>query len=248
MKTMSHRKLEGRRIVVVGAAGGLGRQAVETLIYHGAEVIAADKNREGLESLRLPKDQRFCFDATREDEVNDFFDRLPTGSDGLVNAQGVMRLDAAQNHTANDFLESLLVNVHSVFLACTAFSRHLESNKAGSVVNYSSVSSQVVNSLYVSYTTSKAAVSQLTRALALEWASRNLRVNALGPAIVKTSMVEPFMQSIAGFEATALSRIPMGRFATPKDLDGALVFLLSEESAFITGQTLMVDGGRTLSY
>ena len=245
---MTLKKLENRRIAVVGAAGGLGSHAVQTLREHGAEVVAADRNSDGLKELAIPKSHTFAFDATVEEEVEKFFSSLPFPLDGLVNAQGVMRLDPADSHPANDFLQSLLVNVHSVFLTCTAFSRQIDQHKPTSIVNYSSVSSQVVNRLYVSYTTSKAAVSQLTRALALEWTNRNLRVNALGPAMVKTLLVEPFMQSIPNFESLALSRIPMGRFATPKDLDAALVFLLSEDSDFITGQTLMVDGGRTLCY
>jgi NAD(P)-dependent dehydrogenase (short-subunit alcohol dehydrogenase family) len=245
---MSQKKLEGRRIAIIGAAGGLGSHAVHTLKQQGAEVIAADINGERLAKLSIPESHVFCFDATSEQEVEQFFASVPFTLDGLINAQGVMNLDQADHHSAQSFLQSLLVNVHSVFLTCTAFSRHVDPDKAAYIVNYSSVSSQVVNRRYVSYTTSKAAVSQLTRVLALEWSGRNLRVNALGPAMVKTPLVEPFMQSIPGFEALALSRIPMGRFATPTDLDGALTFLLSNESSFITGQTIMVDGGRTLCY
>jgi len=245
---MSQNKLEGRRIAIIGAAGGLGSHAVSTLRRQGAEVIAVDIDGERLAKLSIPDAHTFCLDATNEKEVEKFFASLPFTLDGLINAQGVMTLDQADQHSAQSFLQSLLVNIHSVFLTCTAFSRHIEPNKAASIVNYSSVSSQVVNRRYVSYTTSKAAVSQLTRALALEWSGRNLRVNALGPAMVKTPLVEPFMQSIPDFESLALSRIPMGRFAKPTDLDGALAFLLSEESSFITGQTIMVDGGRTLCY
>lgn len=245
---MKSKRLEGRRIAVIGAAGGLGSHAVKTLADHGAFVVAADRNKEGLLKLSLDEDQLYHLDATIEKDVEEFFNKLPFTLDGLVNAQGVMHLGAASSHSADTFLDSLMVNVHSVFLTCTAFSRHRNPDVPASIVNYSSVSSQVVNRLYVSYTTTKAAVSQLTRALALEWSSYNIRVNALGPAMVKTALVTPFMDSIPNFESLALSRIPRGRFATARDLDGALVFLMSEDSDFVTGQTLMVDGGRTLCF
>jgi NAD(P)-dependent dehydrogenase (short-subunit alcohol dehydrogenase family) len=118
-------------------------------------------------------------------------------------------------------------------------------NHHGSIVNLSSVSSRVVNPGYSAYATSKAAVSQLTRVLALEWATHNLRVNAIGPAMTPTPMTDQHLLS-DDFRTSATEKIPLGRLSRPDDLFGILGLLLSDQSVFITGQTIMVDGGRTL--
>jgi NAD(P)-dependent dehydrogenase (short-subunit alcohol dehydrogenase family) len=102
-----------------------------------------------------------------------------------------------------------------------------------------------VNFGYSAYATSKAAISHLTRVLALEWAIHNLRVNSIGPAMTRTPMTEEYLQ-LNDFKKNATEKIPLGRLSLPDDCFGALGLLLSDQGAFITGQTIMVDGGRTL--
>ena len=114
-----------------------------------------------------------------------------------------------------------------------------------SIVTLASVSASVANRNYAAYAASKAAVAHLTRVLAVEWAASGVRVNAIGPAVTPTPLAAPILED-ARTRAAALARIPMGRFGRPEDLIAATVFLLSPGSAFMTGQVLHVDGGRTI--
>jgi NAD(P)-dependent dehydrogenase (short-subunit alcohol dehydrogenase family) len=118
-------------------------------------------------------------------------------------------------------------------------------DKGGRIVHFASVSSVVANINYAAYATSKAALSQLVRVLAREWAATGITVNAIGPAMTETGMTGGYL-SDGSFRNQALASIPLGRFGTPEDLIGPLVLLLSPAGAFITGQTIYVDGGRTL--
>jgi NAD(P)-dependent dehydrogenase (short-subunit alcohol dehydrogenase family) len=117
--------------------------------------------------------------------------------------------------------------------------------RGGRVVHFASVSSHVANQNYAAYATSKAALSQMVRVLAREWAPDGITVNALGPAMTETGMTGSYL-SDAEFRAQALSVIPLGRFGSPEDLIAPLMLLLAPGGSFITGQTLFVDGGRTL--
>jgi len=118
--------------------------------------------------------------------------------------------------------------------------------RAGAIVTLASASSAVSNPRYAAYATSKAAVAQLTRVLAVEWASYGVTVNAIGPAVIPTPLAAPIVDDEQQ-RAIALARIPLGRFGTPDDLFGAAIFLLSPAAAFVTGQIIFVDGGRTVS-
>ena len=115
----------------------------------------------------------------------------------------------------------------------------------GRIVHFASVSSLVANVNYAAYASSKAALSQLVRVLAREWAPSGVSINAIGPAMTETGMTAGYL-SDPDFRKQALSAIPMGRFGTPEDLVGLLVLLLAPGGSFITGQTIFVDGGRTL--
>ncbi len=118
--------------------------------------------------------------------------------------------------------------------------------RAGRIVTIASVSSAVANPRYAAYAASKAGVAHVTRVLAVEWAASGVTVNALGPAVIPTALSQPIVGDERNREA-ALARIPMGRFGTPDDLVGAAIFLLSPAAAYVTGQILFVDGGRTIS-
>jgi NAD(P)-dependent dehydrogenase (short-subunit alcohol dehydrogenase family) len=119
-------------------------------------------------------------------------------------------------------------------------------DQGGRIVHFASVSSLVANVDYAAYATSKAALVQLVRVLAREWAPRAVTVNAIGPAMTETGMTKTLL-SDPQFRAQALASIPLGRFGQPEDLIGMVVLLLAAAGAFITGQTIYVDGGRTLT-
>ena len=166
--------------------------------------------------------------------------------DGMLNASGIYRVADALDFDDQAWQQSIDINVTGAFRLARAAGRVMTAQRAGSIVTLASVSSAVSNPRYAAYASTKAAVAHLTRVLAVEWAKCGVTVNAIGPAVIPTPLSDP----IVGDEqqrALALSRIPMGRFGTPEDLFGAAIFLMSPAAGFVTGQTLYVDGGRTVS-
>ena len=247
--------VEGRSIVVAGGAGGLGAPLARALCQRGAHVMIADidarRARELASNLAeaggvaasVPldvMDVASCAGAV--DAAVQTWGRL----DGLINASGIYRVAPALELADAEWQRTIDVNVTGAFRLARAAGRIMVAQKAGSLVTLASVSSAVANPNYAAYAASKAAVAHLTRVLAVEWAAQGVRVNAIGPAVTPTPLAAPLLED-ERLRTAALSRIPMGRFGTTDDLLAAAIFLLSPGSAFMTGQILYVDGGRTIS-
>jgi NAD(P)-dependent dehydrogenase (short-subunit alcohol dehydrogenase family) len=247
--------LDGRTIIVAGGAGGLGRPLAEGLVQRGARVLVADiDERAAGETAAALRAQGGAADAIALDVVSSTscasavahavttWGRL----DGLVNASGVYRVAPALELEERDWERTIDINVTGAFRLARAAGKVMVAQGSGTIVTLASVSSAVSNPRYAAYAASKAAVAHLTRVLAVEWAPHGVTVNAIGPAVIPTPLSQPILADERQREA-ALARIPMGRFGTPEDLVGAAVFLLSPAGAFVTGQILFVDGGRTIS-
>jgi NAD(P)-dependent dehydrogenase (short-subunit alcohol dehydrogenase family) len=242
--------IDGRSIVVAGAASGLGRAVARALAARGARLTVADISTERLETLgkELGAEVATCAtDITKETAnsalMGTALERFGA-VDGVVNTVGLLRIGAALELHVEQFEQTLNLNVTGAFLLSRAAARAMDS-KGGRIIHFASVSSVVANNSYAAYATSKAALSQLVRVLAKEWAANGISVNAIGPAMTETGMTAGYL-SDPEFRKQALAAIPMGRFGTPEDLFGLLVLLLAPAGAFITGQTIFVDGGRTL--
>ncbi len=245
--------LEGRVILVAGGAGGLGAPLAKAFAARGAKLLIADIDERmagetakaiGGEARATPLDVTDA--ASCEAAVKlavSTWGRL----DGLMNASGVYRVGRVLDELDDESWERTIdINVTGAFRLARAAGRVMVAQKAGSIVTIASVSSVVANPRYAAYAASKAAVAHLTRVLAIEWSASGVRVNAIGPAVIPTAMTKQIIDNDKNREG-ALARIPIGRFGTPDDLIGAVVFLLSPASGFVTGQTLFVDGGRTIS-
>ncbi|NJM35810.1 MAG: SDR family oxidoreductase [Rhodomicrobium sp.] len=166
--------------------------------------------------------------------------------DGVLNATGVYRVGEAVSLPDADWDMTIDINLTGAFRLARAAGRAMLAQGHGRIVTIASVSSAVANPAYAAYAASKAGVAHLTRVLAVEWARHGVTVNAIGPSVIPTPLSQPILNNDTARSA-ALARIPAGRFGTPDDLTGATVFLLSAAGAFVTGQTLYVDGGRTCS-
>jgi NAD(P)-dependent dehydrogenase (short-subunit alcohol dehydrogenase family) len=241
--------------VVIGAASGIGRATVERLVRDANRVVAADVAAEGLASLvdmhgaAVRTEQ---LDVSRWDDVTRFAERVLEVDgvpDYLVPAAGINPIAESTGSIDEAFFDKLNgVNVKGLFAVCRFFLPAMAERGGGSVVNLASVSSLVGWGDSSVYVATKGAVLSLTRALAIEYASSAIRVNCVCPGSVRTPMVLKNLAARGEGEAGS-ARIgalhPLGRIGEPEEVADAIAFLLGDESSFITGAALTVDGGLT---
>ena len=240
-------EITGRVILVTGAANGLGSSFVGALAARGAKLELVDRAPFEVAHASMPDAVARVADVTDERSMINVVDdivRRRGRIDAVVNCAGIFSVAPALELDVEDFRASLDVNVVGAFIVSRIAARAMMGS-GGRIVHLASVSSQVSNAQYSAYASSKAALSQLVRVLAREWAHQDITVNAIGPAMTQTGMTGRLLSDQRQRDA-ALGVIPMGRFGTPEDLLGALLLLVSPAGAFITGQTIYVDGGRTL--
>jgi len=238
--------ISGKRALVTGAGRGIGQAAALHLAKAGAQVIAVARSVDDLEKLKADADG--AIDIWQEDVTQArFYDRIEQLArlDILVNNAGMNR-PLFIDEVDDDTLDAMLaLNVRQVYKTSQAALRVMrKSGDGGVVVNMSSQMGHVGGPKRTVYCMTKSAIEGLNKALALEVADENIRVNAVAPTFVITPMTAPMMEDPA-FKELVLSSIPMGRVASVDDVAEAILFLASDAAAMITGTSLLVDGGWT---
>jgi len=248
-------RLDGQTAVVTGASSGLGARFARVLGAAGATVVAGARRKERLDDLVAELEAQgsralaLRCDVTVDSDVEDLIgvaleatDRL----DVLINAAGIAPAEDESTESPEAFRRVLAVNTAGLYSCARAASGVMLDRGRGSIVNIASISGLVAGDGpdTPSYAASKGAVVNLTRELAVRWASRGVRVNAIAPGWFSSEMTDETLASEAGRRFVA-ERTPIGRAGHADELDGALLFLASEASNYVTGHTLVVDGGWT---
>lgn len=239
-------KLSEMRILVTGASSGLGAHMVTMLAARGARVAAAARRVAALEALAAAAGRvtPLAVDVSDPGSVEHCVAEAAEamgGLDGLVNNAGIAWRGKTLEMPGSDWDRVIDTNLSGVFRVAQAAARIMAERGGGAIVNTASIMGFGSRTGIAAYAASKAGVVHLTRALALEWARHDIRVNAIAPGYFPTEMTDAYLASP---EAEAMRKgIPMRRFGRHEDLDGPLELLLSDQGAYITGVTLPVDGG-----
>lgn len=244
--------IEGKTAIITGGSQGIGEDLTRTLAMAGANVALANRNVEKGESMASwvreqgRTGRHYPCDVSNKSEVEQMAAAVEEDMgpvDILVNCAGINRLKNALDFTEKDVVDIIHTNLLGVFWCCQAVGRKMVERRCGKVINISSMLSEIAWFQRAPYAASKGGVRQLTRVLSIEWASFGVTVNAIGPGSIKTPMFEKACERDPEFLKKITDLIPMGRPGLPEDHRGALLLLCSKAGDYITGQTLMVDGG-----
>jgi 2-deoxy-D-gluconate 3-dehydrogenase len=244
--------LKGKSGIVTGGGSGIGEAIAKGIVQAGAEIVIAGRNKERLEEA-VKEIQKFGgpvnavqADISKMEDIKKLVDQTVEKFgkiDFLFNNAGIIRRTPSENFTEKDWDETIQINLKGPFFLAQAVARVMISQKRkGKIINTSSLAAVQGGKRVPAYVASKGGLTQVTKSMANDWAKYNILVNAIGPGWVKTELTEPLQQDKERF-AEILGRIPLGRWAEPEDLVGAAIFLASDASDYITGQTIFVDGG-----
>jgi len=246
--------LDGKIAIVTGGGRGLGRAGAIALARAGAHVALMSRTRDQLEEAAAAvealgrKALVVLADIRSSAEIDagvrktvDAFGRI----DILFNNAGTNVRKPVVEMTDEDWHTIMETNVKGIFMVGRAVARQMISQKAGHMINMSSVTAIIAERDKVVYASSKGAVSQFTKGLALELAPHGITVNAIAPGYMLTPLVKGYLEADAERYKRILQRIPLGRIGQPEEIGGALVFLASDAARYITGTTIVIDGGWT---
>jgi 3-oxoacyl-[acyl-carrier protein] reductase len=234
-----------KKILITGASGGIGHALVKKFVSLNANVLATGTKTEKLDSLKkeFPNINILKFDISEHSKIEEFVENVYSqlvGLDVLINNAGVNKDNLSIRIKEDEWKKVIDINLSSTFLLCRSAIKKMLKNKYGRIVNITSIVGHTGNLGQANYAASKAGIIGMTKSLALEYAKKNITLNCVSPGFIKTNMTENILESV---KVILTSRIPMSKLGSGEDVANSVAFLSSDEAAYITGETMHVNGG-----
>ena len=243
--------LKNKNIIVTGASGGIGNSIVEKLNQNGANILATGTRIEKLEELKKKFNniKILKFDISQHDKIEEFIEdatkELGGSLDCIVNNAGITKDNLTIRMSLEEWSKVININLTSTFLMCKYSIKKMLKNKSGKIINITSVVGHTGNAGQANYTASKAGIVAMSKSLAIEYAKKNINVNCISPGFISTAMTDQIDEK---FKETIIAKIPSNRLGKPEDIANAVNFLSSDQSDYINGETLHVNGGMYLGW
>ena len=238
--------LKNKSIIVTGASGGIGSSIVKKLVENDANVLASGTRIEKLEELKSKyKNIKILkFDISQNDKIEEFIENATKELGGtlncIVNNAGITKDNLSIRMSTDEWKKVIDVNLTSTFLLSKFSIKKMLKNKSGKIVNITSIVGHTGNLGQANYTASKAGIVAMSKSLAIEYAKKNININCISPGFIKTAMTDKIDEK---YKEIIISKIPSARLGEPEDIANAVLFLASNQSDYINGETLHVNGG-----
>ena len=236
---------DNKKIIITGATGGIGNELVKKFISLKGKVLATGTNDEKLEKLKkeYPDVEILKFDISKHSEIENFVEDASSKIEGLdiiVNNAGITIDNLSLRMKNEEWQKVIDINLSSTFFVCKYGIKKMLKNKFGRIINITSIVGHTGNIGQANYTASKAGMIAMSKSFALEYAKKNITINCVSPGFIQTAMTDKISDEI---KKTFISKIPMNRLGSGEDVTNTVVFLCSDMSSYITGETIHVNGG-----
>ena len=241
--------LKDKNFIVTGASGGIGNSIAEKLHEQGANVLATGTRIEKLEDLakKFNGVKTLKFDISQHEKIEEFIneatEKLGGSLDGIINNAGITKDNLTIRMSLEEWTKVIDINLTSTFLMCKYSIKKMLKNKSGKIVNITSVVGHTGNVGQANYTASKAGIVAMSKSLAIEYAKKNININCISPGFISTAMTDQIDEK---HKEAIIAKIPSNKLGKPEDIANAVAFLSSDQSDYINGETIHVNGGMYL--
>ena len=243
--------LKDKNFIVTGASGGIGNSIAEKLHEQGANVLATGTRIEKLEELakKFNGIKTLKFDISQHEKIEEFIneatEKLGGSLDGIINNAGITKDNLTIRMSLEEWTKVIDINLTSTFLMCKYSIKKMLKNKSGKIVNITSVLGHTGNVGQANYTASKAGIVAMSKSLAIEYAKKNININCISPGFISTAMTDQIDEK---HKEAIIAKIPSNKLGKPEDIANAVIFLSSDQSDYINGETIHVNGGMYLGW
>ena len=241
--------LKNKNFIVTGASGGIGNSIAEKLHEQGANVLATGTRIEKLEELakKFNGIKTLKFDISQHEKIEEFIneatEKLGGSLDGIINNAGITKDNLTIRMSLEEWTKVIDINLTSTFLMCKYSIKKMLKNKSGKIVNITSVVGHTGNVGQANYTASKAGIVAMSKSLAIEYAKKNININCISPGFISTAMTDQIDEK---YKEAIITKVPSNKLGKPEDIANAVIFLSSDQSDYINGETIHVNGGMYL--